>query len=81
MKAAENATTKHAILDLFGANCTSCSIAIEHLGRKMDGVTDIVVDRGSSTIQLEYNGDQQVLDKLCDFVARLGYEARVKTTD
>ena len=81
MKATDTATSKHAILDLIGANCTSCSIAIEHLGRKMDGVQDIVVDRGTSTVQVEYNGNREVLDKLCDFVARLGYEARVKSTD
>ncbi|TVQ35169.1 MAG: heavy-metal-associated domain-containing protein [Spirochaetaceae bacterium] len=81
MKITNTVVPKRAILDLVGANCTSCSIAIEHLGRKMDGVEEIVVDRATSTIQLEYNGNREVLQKLCDFVARLGYEARIRSTD
>ena len=81
MKITNPIAPKRAILDLVGANCTSCSIAIEHLGRKMEGVEEIVVDRATSTIQLEYNGNQEVLQKLCDFVARLGYEAHIRSTD
>lgn len=81
MKAHSDVIPKHAVLDLEGATCTSCSIAIEHLGRKMEGISEIVVDRGTSTIQLEYDGNREVLTRLCDFVARLGYRATVKATD
>ena len=73
--------TKKAILDLEGANCTSCSIAIEHLGKKLDGVHDIMVDRGTSTVQVEYGGDIKTLDKICDFVDRLGYHASIRQTE
>lgn len=73
--------TRHAILDLTGATCTSCSIAIEHLGKKLNGISEIFVDRATSTIQVTYDGDQEVLTRLCDFVARIGYEATVRTTD
>lgn len=72
---------KKAILDLEGANCTSCSIAIEHFGRRLDGISEIMVDRGTSTIQLEYDGSQEILDKLVNLVDRLGYKATVRTTD
>jgi copper chaperone CopZ len=72
---------KKAVLDLEGANCTSCSIAIEHLGRKLDGVEDIFVDRGTSTVQVEYVGETEVLDKIVEFVDRLGYHASIRTTE
>ena len=77
----DTAATKKAILDLEGANCTSCSIAIEHLGRKLDGVEDIFVDRGTSTVQVEYAGTTEVLDKIVEFVDRLGYHASIRTTE
>ncbi|MFP3960650.1 MAG: cation transporter [Spirochaetaceae bacterium] len=73
--------SKKAILDLEGANCTSCSIAIEHLGKKLDGVRDVIVDRGTGTVQVEYEGDRAILDKICDFVDRLGYSASIRTTE
>ena len=75
------AEPKHAILDLTGATCTSCVIAIEHLGRRIHGVSDITVDRATSTIQVEYDGNREALDKICEFVSRIGYSAEVRATD
>ena len=72
--------TKKAILDLEGANCTSCAITIEHLGRKMNGISDIFVDRATNTIQVEYDGNEELLTKICDLVDRIGYHAEVRTT-
>lgn len=77
----EATENKKAILDLEGANCTSCSIAIEHLGKKLDGVHDIMVDRGTGTVQIEYEGNIGTLDKIVDFVDRLGYKASIRTTE
>ena len=76
----EQTTVGRAILDLTGATCTSCTIAIEHVGRKIPGVVDLYVDRGTSTIQVEYEGEPSVLDEICTLVDRLGYEATVRTT-
>jgi copper chaperone CopZ len=73
-------TQKYAVLDLEGATCTSCSIAIEHLGRKLDGVKDIFVDRGTNTIQMAYDGNDEVVTKVSDFVDRLGYKAVLRST-
>jgi len=73
--------TKSAILDLQGATCTSCSIAIEHIGRRLDGISAIRVDRARSEIYINYNGDHAVLDKLCDFVRHIGYDATVRDAD
>ncbi len=73
--------SKKAILDLEGGTCTSCSIAIEHLGRKIEGITDIFVDRGTSTIQVEYDGNVEALDRIVQFVDRIGYEASIRVTE
>ncbi len=72
---------KKAILDLIGANCTSCAITIEHVGKKIDGINDIFVDRATSTIQIEYDGNREALDRVCDLVSRIGYEANIKIAD
>ena len=76
----EKANNKYAILDLEGATCTSCSIAIEHLGRRLNGVKDIFVDRGTNTIQMEYSGSEEVVTKVTDFVDSLGYKAVLRTS-
>lgn len=73
--------TKKAVLDLIGATCTSCAITIEHVGRKVDGIKDIFVDRGTSTIQIEYDGNTEALDQIVNLVDRIGYEAKIKATE
>lgn len=73
--------TRKAILDLEGAHCTSCAITIEHVGKKIDGIRDIFVDRGTSTIQIEYDGNREALDRVCELVQRIGYEARIKLAE
>lgn len=75
------AAQKKAILDLEGGTCTSCSIAIEHYGKRLSGVSEIFVDRGTSTIQLEYNGDPGTIEKIVDMVDRIGYSAALRVTD
>ena len=69
---------KTAILDLRGGRCASCVYAIEHLGRKVQGVSEVRVDAGSGEIRVRYEGDPDCLQGIVDVVARLGYEARVR---
>lgn len=73
--------SNHAVLDLIGGTCTSCTITIEHVGRKIDGVKEIFVDRGTSTIQVEYDGNGEVLDQIVNLVDRIGYQASVRVAD
>ena len=77
----ESTIKKRAVLDLIGATCTSCAITIEHVGRKVEGITDIFVDRGTSTIQIEYDGNAEALERIVDLVDKIGYEASIKATD
>ncbi len=67
-----------AVLDLDGATCTSCVYTIEKVGRKFNGISDIYVDRATQTINLEYNGDDGVIDQLVTVVDRIGYTAKLR---
>jgi copper chaperone CopZ len=77
----ESQTQKKAVLDLEGAKCTSCAITIEHVGKKINGISDIFVDRGTSTIQIEYDGNREALEKVCDLVDKIGYRATIKIAE
>lgn len=73
--------SKKAVLDLIGATCTSCAITIEHVGKKVNGISDIFVDRATSTIQIEYDGNRESLDRICELVDKIGYEAKIKIAE
>lgn len=77
----ESTTQKKAVLDLEGAKCTSCAITIEHVGRKIDGISDIFVDRGTSTIQIEYDGNREALERVCELVDKIGYSASIRVAE
>jgi Cu+-exporting ATPase len=66
------------ILDVEGANCASCAYAIEHLGRKVAGVSEVSVDSGSRQIRITHAGNPGTLERIIDIVRRLGYEARAR---
>ena len=68
-------TLQHKTLDLEGANCTSCKIGIEHMGKRIKGVDDIYVDRENATIELDFDGNPDTIKKIVEFVERIGYEA------
>ena len=72
---------KRAIFDLVGATCTSCSIGIEHMGRRIRGVEDVWVDRQTSEIFLDFHGNPATVDKIVNFVQAIGYEARLKSEE
>ncbi len=73
--------TKKAILDLQGGTCTSCSIAIEHFAKRLDGISFVEVDRGASEIHVEYNGDPGYLDQIVSMVQKIGYDAWIREAD
>jgi copper chaperone CopZ len=71
-------STKTAVLDMTGGRCASCAYAIEHLGRKVQGVSDVRVDSGSGEIRVQYEGNPGSLERIAEIVRRLGYDARVR---
>ncbi len=69
---------KTAILDVDGANCASCAYAIEHLGRKVEGVTDVTMNAADRQIQVIYAGNAGSLERIVEIVKRLGYTAKIR---
>jgi copper chaperone CopZ len=69
---------KKAYLDLKGANCASCVFTIEHLGRKVQGVTDIKVNTPNSEIMVEYEGNPGSLERIAEIVRKIGYDAKIR---
>ncbi len=69
---------KNATMDLKGAHCASCAYTIEHLGRKIQGVEDILVNAGKQEIYVTYDGDTSSLEKISEVIQRLGYSAAVR---
>ena len=69
---------KRTTFELIGATCTSCVIGIEHMGRRIKGVEDIVVDRTNGEIYLDFDGDPTTEEKIVRFIQAIGYDATVK---
>lgn len=61
-----------------GANCPSCVFTIEHLGRKVQGVSDVKVDTALLAIRVEYEGNPGSLERIAEIVRRLGYTADIQ---
>ena len=69
---------ERAILDLIGATCTSCSIGIEHLGRRIKGVSEITVERGKGEVHVSYDGNPATVEKIISYVQAIGYQATLR---
>lgn len=50
------------------------------MARRIKGVDDVYVDRGSSEIVLTWDGNEETVEKITNFVAAIGYEATLKET-
>jgi copper chaperone CopZ len=69
---------KRAVIRTNGANCPSCAFTIEHLGRKVQGVSDVKVDTSLLAIRVEYEGNPGSLERIAEIVRRLGYSADIQ---
>lgn len=68
---------ERAVLELVGATCTSCAIGIDHMARRIKGVDEVYVDRGSGQIILDYDGAEGTVEKIQQFVIAIGYQANL----
>lgn len=66
---------ERAILELVGATCTSCSLGIEHMARRIKGVESVEVERGTGQITLDFDGNPATVEKIQQFVIAIGYQA------
>jgi copper chaperone CopZ len=74
----EKTAAKSATILTDGANCPSCAYTIEHLGRKVQGVSNVRVDTARRAILVEYEGNAGSLERIAEIVRRLGYNADIR---
>jgi len=55
-------------------SCASCEMKIENKLRKLEGVTDVKAQFGSSSVNVTYNPDVVSLDKIFEAIENIGYE-------
>lgn len=51
------------------------------MGRRIRGVEDVWVDRQTSEIFLDFDGNPTTVDKIVNFVQAIGYEAKLKSEE
>lgn len=51
------------------------------MARRITGVEDVWVDRGSSEIYLDFDGNPKTVEKITGFVQAIGYEATLKSEE
>lgn len=58
-----------------GMHCASCVFTIETAFKKLDGVSDAVVNLATNRAAVSYNSDEVTVDNLQNAVAKAGYQA------
>jgi Cu+-exporting ATPase len=62
------------ILKVKGMHCASCSVLIDKLVGKQAGVSSIQTSYGSEKTAIEYDESQISLEKIDEFINKLGYD-------
>jgi cation transport ATPase len=68
----------HAVLSVDGADCFSCRYAIEHNGKKIDGVRAVEMQADTHEIHMDYEDNDAAPREMIDIVKHLGYNASVE---
>ncbi len=55
-------------------HCASCSVLIDKLGGKLDGVISITTSYGAEKTAIEYDEKKISLEKIDEFINKLGYD-------
>lgn len=61
--------------DVTGMSCAACSARVEKATKAVDGVDQVAVNLLKNSMEIEYNGDDAVLQKVSDAVEKAGYGA------
>jgi P-type Cu+ transporter len=69
---------KHASYDVIGMHCAGCSSSVEKAMMHVEGVEKASVNLAAESAQIEYSGNDEVLEMIEKKVADLGYELKKK---
>jgi Cd2+/Zn2+-exporting ATPase len=64
---------RHETIPIGGMDCASCAASVEHVVRKITGVTSIAVNYASAKMKVEYDSTQTDREAIVKAVTRLGY--------
>ena len=62
------------VLKVTGMHCASCSILIDKLLKKQDGIINSNTSYGAQKVSLEFDESKITLEKIDEFVNKLGYD-------
>lgn len=62
------------ILKVKGMHCASCSILIDKLLEKQEGIISIQTNYGNEKTAIEYNEKKISLEKIDELISKLGYD-------
>ena len=62
------------VLKVKGMHCASCSVLIDKLGGKLDGVISIKTSYGAEKTAIEFDEKKISLEKIDEFINKLGYD-------
>jgi Cu+-exporting ATPase len=72
---------REVVLQILGMHCTACATGIESGLKRLDGVTDAMVNFASKEAIVKFDEDKVSLDKIKAAVKRGGYEAVERIED
>ena len=68
------------LFDITGMTCAACQVRVEAAAAGVEGVTKASVNLLKNSMELEYNGNPDVLDAVCAAVEKAGYGALPRTS-
>ena len=75
------AAEKQITMPVLGMTCANCVAAVERNAKKVDGVSDAVVNFGTEKVTVTYNPGQATPQQVLERVKKAGYDIPVATLD
>lgn len=74
-------SSKKISLSVSGMKCAACAAKVERQLKKMDGVTDVVVNFAAEKITVNYDPNQAGVDQMVEKIVDLGYRVPTERVD
>jgi P-type Cu2+ transporter len=66
--------------DITGMTCSACQARVERAAQSVEGVENATVNLLKNSMDVEYSGEQEILDAICEAVSAAGYGAIPRTS-
>jgi Cu+-exporting ATPase len=75
------ATEKQITMPVIGMTCANCVAAVERNTKKVEGVSEAVVNFGTEKVTVTYDSTTATPQQMIDRIAKAGYEVPVATIE